>query len=63
MALADVEFSDVVTFVSGVCLGALGMAMYAVKQISGAFDDGFKLGEMLAGFEISIKELSEERDA
>lgn len=56
------EFSGIVTFVSGVCLGALGMAMYAVKQISGAFDDGFRLGEQLAGFEIGIKKLSEERE-
>lgn len=57
------EFSDIATFVSGVCLGALGMGMYAVKQISGAFDDGFRLGEQLADIEIRIKELSEERDA
>lgn len=55
------EFSDIAIFVLGVCLGAFGMAMYAVKQISGAFDDGFRLGEKLAGLEISIKELSEER--
>lgn len=43
-------------------MGALGMGMYAVKQISGAFDDGFRLGEQIAGLEISIKKLSEERD-
>lgn len=56
------EFSDIVIFVSGVCLGALGMGVYACKQISGAFDDGFRLGEQLAGLEIGIKKLSEERD-
>lgn len=44
-------------------MGAFGMGMYACKQISGAFDDGFRLGEMMTDFEISIKELSEERDA
>lgn len=57
------EFSDIAIFTLGLCLGAFGMAMYAVKQISGAFDNGFRLGGMLAGFEISIKKLSEERDA
>lgn len=57
------ELSDIAAFVSGVCLGALGTTMYAVKQISRAFDDGFKLGEQLADIEIRIKKLSEKRDA
>ena len=57
------EFSDIVAFVSGVCLGALGMGVYACKQISGAFDDGFRLGKQLADNETSVKKLSEERDA
>lgn len=56
------EFSDIVIFVSGVCLGALCMGMYVCKQISESFDDGFMLGKTLAGFEISIKKLSEERE-
>lgn len=57
------EFSDIAIFSLGLCLGAFGMAMYAVKQISGAFYDGFRLGEQLADIEITIKKLSEERDA
>lgn len=55
------EFSDIAIFALGLCLGAFGMGLYAVKQISGAFDDGFRLGEQLAGFEMRIKKLSEER--
>lgn len=57
------EFSDIVIFVSGVCLGAFGMGMYACKQISESFDDGFRLGEQLADIDTSVKKLSEERDA
>lgn len=56
------EFSDIAIFVSGVCLSAFCMALFAVKQISEAFDDGFRLGEKLAKIEIRINELSEERE-
>lgn len=56
------EFSDIAIFVSGVCLGAFCMALFAVKQISEAFDDGFRLGEQYTEIEMMIKELSEERD-
>lgn len=56
------EFSDIAIFVSGACLGALCMALFAVRQISESFDDGFRLGEQLADIEIRIKELSEERE-
>lgn len=55
------EFSDIAIFALGLCLGAFGMGVYACKQISESFDDGFRLGKQLADNEASVKKLSEER--
>lgn len=57
------EFSDIAIFVLGVCLGAFIMGVYAVRQISKSFNDGFMLGGQLASLEINIEKLFEERDA